>query len=51
MADPKFILVVIHPFADFQRGHQITDPGEIAEVLAGECAHHVHKTPVEGSPA
>lgn len=40
---PDFILVVIYPFGDYARGAQITDPAEIAKVLASENAHHVNK--------
>lgn len=40
---PAFILVVVHPFADYQRGDRITDPAKIAEVLAGENASHCNK--------
>lgn len=35
-------LIVIHPFADYQRGDKITDAAEIAQVLDGENAHHVN---------
>ncbi|WP_230371024.1 hypothetical protein [Paludibacterium denitrificans] len=40
-----FVLVVIHPFADYQKGQRITDPNEIDKVLSGECASYVNKTP------
>lgn len=40
-----YVLVVIHPFADYQRGDRITDPAQIAAVMAGENAHHCVKTP------
>lgn len=42
---PAFILVVVHPFGDYQRGDRITDPAKIAEVLAGENAGNCHKVP------
>lgn len=35
------VLVVTNPFAGRDKGHRITDPDEIAKVLAGEHAHHV----------
>jgi hypothetical protein len=44
-AAPDFVLVVVHAFADYQRGHRITDPTEIEAVLAGECASYVNKAP------
>lgn len=40
---PAFVLVVVQPFGDYQRGHRITDPAKIAEVLAGENADCCHK--------
>lgn len=40
---PAFVLVVIHPFGDYQRGMQISDADEIARVLESENAHHVNK--------
>ncbi len=36
-------LVVIHPFDTYQRGAVISDPDDVADVLAGENAHHVNK--------
>ncbi len=36
-------LVVIHPFGVHQRGAVISDPDDVADVLAGENAHHVNK--------
>ena len=35
------VLVVTNPFGGHSRGDRITDPKEIAQVLAGENAHHV----------
>ena len=35
------VLVVTNPFGGHGIGHCITDPAEIARVLAGENAHHV----------
>lgn len=40
---PAFVLVVVQPFGDYQRGDRITDPAKIAEVLAGENASHCNK--------
>lgn len=40
---PAFVLVVVHPFGDYQRGDRITDPAKIEEVLAGENAGHCNK--------
>ena len=40
---PAYTLVVAHAFGDYERGEAITDPAEIAEVMAGEYARHVHK--------
>lgn len=42
-APPLHHLTVIHPFGDYRRGDQITDPAEIAAVLAGENAAHVNR--------
>ncbi len=42
-ASPTFVLVVIHPFGDYQRGDRISDPDKIAEVMESENAHHCHK--------
>lgn len=42
-AAPAFELVVIHPFADYQRGDHIKDAKAIADILAGECAGYVNK--------
>ena len=48
------VLVVKNPFNGHDIGHWITDPAEMAKVLAGEQAHHVvagehsdPETPVE----
>jgi len=38
-----FELVVIHQFGFIERGTRISDPAQIAEILAGENAHHCHK--------
>jgi len=35
------VLVVKNPFGGRDKGDRITDPVEIAEILAGEHAHHV----------
>lgn len=42
-ATPAYHLVVVLPFGDYQRGDRITDAGKVAEILAGENAHHCHK--------
>lgn len=39
-------LVVVHPFADYQRGAVITDADTITEILKGDCASYVNKRPV-----
>lgn len=38
-----FHLVVIQPFGQYERGARITDPKEIADVLAGENAASVNR--------
>jgi hypothetical protein len=38
-----FKLTVKFAFADYQVGQVITDPDEVAAVLAGECAGNVLK--------
>ncbi|EXF95799.1 hypothetical protein HK44_020645 [Pseudomonas fluorescens HK44] len=38
-----FSLTVKFAFADYQVGQSITDPSEVAAVLAGECAGNVLK--------
>lgn len=43
VTDLPYTLVVAHPFADYERGAAITDPTEVAAVLAGENANHVRK--------
>jgi len=40
---PAFHLVVIHPFGTFEKGERITDGDKIADVNAGENAHHCNK--------
>ncbi len=35
------VLIVTSAFGDHQKGSKITDPSEIADVLAGENASHV----------
>lgn len=47
MADQSFDfeLVVVRPFADFQRGDVVADSAEIQQVLDGENAHEVVKRP------
>jgi hypothetical protein len=35
------VLVVHNPFGGFEKGHRITDPAAIEEILAGEHAYHV----------
>lgn len=42
-AAPDFILVVIQPFGDYQRGDRITDQAKIAEIMEGENAGSCHK--------
>ena len=42
-AAPAFELVVIRPFADYQRGDHIKDSQAVADILAGECAGYVNK--------
>ncbi len=42
-AAPAFVLVVVHPFGDYQRGDRIADPAEVDAVLASENAHHCNK--------
>ncbi|MBA4707515.1 hypothetical protein [Aquitalea aquatica] len=42
-AAPAFELVVIRPFADYQRGDHIKDAQAVADILAGECAGYVNK--------
>ena len=47
-------LVVVHPFDGYARGAKITDDVEIARILEGENAHHVHRVapePVAEAPA
>ncbi|WP_186122370.1 hypothetical protein [Burkholderia gladioli] len=36
-------LVVVHAFGDYRRGDSITDPSEVAAVLASENANHCRK--------
>jgi hypothetical protein len=40
---PAFTLVVIHPFGDYRRGDAITEAAKVAEVMAGENAHHCNR--------
>ncbi len=40
---PQFSLVVVEPFAGYQRGEIITDPAFIAEVLAGPNEANVNR--------
>ena len=40
---PAHHLIVIHPFASFQKGELINDADKIADVLAGENAHHCNR--------
>ncbi len=42
-AAAAFHLVVIHPFGTFQKGERISDGDKIADVMAGENAHHCNK--------
>lgn len=42
-----FDLVVIHQFGFVERGTRVTDAAAIAEILAGENAHHCHKVAKE----
>jgi hypothetical protein len=47
MSEPQndlgYELVVVHAFADYQRGNPITDPETITEILKSECAPYVNK--------
>ena len=43
-ATPSIALTVKFAFADYQQGQRITDPVEVASVLAGENAANVLKT-------
>lgn len=43
---PAFVLVVVQPFGDYQRGDRITDSAAIAAVMAGENAHHCNQIQV-----
>lgn len=45
---PLFYLVVIHPFADYQRGSQITDAKTIAEILNSDYAANCNKIQAGG---
>ena len=45
---PPFYLVVIHPFADYQRGSQITDAKTIAEILNSDYAANCNKIQAGG---
>lgn len=38
-----FKLTVKFAFADYQVGQELTDPDEVAAILAGECAGNVLK--------
>ncbi|TKI03576.1 hypothetical protein [Martelella alba] len=38
-----YILVVRHPFGDYSRGAEITDPATIEGILSGETACYVIK--------
>lgn len=40
---PTFVLVVIHPFGERQRGDRIEAADEIAEILTGENAHFCNR--------
>ncbi len=42
-AAPAFVLIVVHPFGDYQRGDRIADPAAIDAVLQSENAHHCNK--------
>lgn len=44
------VLIVSNPFGGRDRGDRITDPDEIAAVLAGEHAHHVIQTAHADAP-
>ncbi|MDW3683106.1 hypothetical protein RA280_15375 [Cupriavidus sp. CV2] len=39
----NFHLTVIEPFGGYAKGDEITDPAEVARVLASENEHHVIK--------
>jgi hypothetical protein len=47
MSEPQndlgYELVVVHAFADYQRGDVIADAKTITEILEGECAAYVNK--------
>ena len=45
----QFHLVVVRPFGAYAKGALITDPGEVALVLAGENAADVVRIAVRGS--
>jgi hypothetical protein len=40
---PAFVLVVVHPFAGYQRGDRISEPAAIDAVLSSENAHHCNR--------
>lgn len=42
-----FYLMVVRPFGAYARGAVITDPGEIADVLAGENSHAIVRVAVK----
>lgn len=43
MTEQAYTLVVREAFADYLRGHEISEPDEVAEILAGENADKVLK--------
>ncbi len=45
-AASAFVLVVVHPFAGYQRGDRITDPATINAVLQSENAHHCNRVAI-----
>jgi len=49
------VLVVVNPFAGYEKGERITDEGKIEEILEGEHAHDVvqswHDLAAEANPA
>lgn len=46
----KYHLTVVHEFGNYNRGQRITDPDEVASVLAGHNHTHVVKTAAPEDP-
>jgi|GEM_PF-1022670 len=40
---PDYHLIVVQAFGAYRRGHHINDPAKVAEIMAGENAHHCNK--------